>query len=159
MITATPALMRLMASFGVMPLPPAAFSPFAMMKSTPVRFLIFDKDSITAFRPGSPTMSPRNRIRIISGGTSGDVWSGSGTGYQKGGIRVNPMLSARDFIVWEAFWQILDAHSWPREVSSAAHRDDKDRQPTYRTILDWGGSLAAASGFSGIWRVHGAGDR
>ena len=72
---------------------------------------------------------------------------------------MNPMLSAREMALREGFWQILDAHSGQWEVSSAAQGEDKNRQLTYRAILDRGGSFASTSGISGIRRVHGAGDR
>ena len=54
-----------MAIFAVIPRPPAAFSPFTMTKSTPRSLRNTGTDFMTALRPGSPTMSPRNRMRII----------------------------------------------------------------------------------------------
>ncbi len=46
-----------------MPRPPAAFSPLTMMKSRPSSLRNSGKCSITALRPGSPTMSPRKSMR------------------------------------------------------------------------------------------------
>ena len=54
-----------MAILPVIPRPPAAFSPFTMTKSTPRSLRNMGTDLMTALRPGSPTMSPRNRMRII----------------------------------------------------------------------------------------------
>src|SRR2546423_12803135 len=49
----------------VMPRPPAAFSPFTTIKSRPCCSLRSGSRAITAFRPGSPTMSPRKRTFSI----------------------------------------------------------------------------------------------
>ena len=64
-MTATPALSRSMAIFPVIPRPPAAFSPLTTTKSTPLSFKNTGTAAVTALRPGSPTMSPRKRSRII----------------------------------------------------------------------------------------------
>ena len=61
-ITATPARSKSIASFGVMPRPPATFSPFTTTKSITRSFFRMGTVSITARRPGSPTRSPRNKI-------------------------------------------------------------------------------------------------
>src|SRR5260221_11756556 len=47
---------------GVMPLPPAEFSPLAMMTSSPCRARNFGRRILTALRPGLPTMSPMKSI-------------------------------------------------------------------------------------------------
>src|SRR3954469_1785303 len=56
--------MRPIASFGVMPRPPAEFSPFTIAKSTANSCLSFGSRSSTARRPGSPITSPRKRMRM-----------------------------------------------------------------------------------------------
>jgi hypothetical protein len=61
--TAAPARMRLMAIFGVMPRPPAEFSPFTTMKSSLSSSLSSGSSTETALRPGSPTTSPKKRRR------------------------------------------------------------------------------------------------
>src|SRR3954469_7345156 len=66
-MTATPARSRSIVIFGVMPRPPAEFSPFTMTKSTPRSCLYRFTLSVTALRPGSPTMSPRNKMRNMLG--------------------------------------------------------------------------------------------
>src|SRR3974377_2287556 len=65
-MTATPALKRSMVIFPVIPRPAAAFSPLTMTKSTPHACFNFGTISITAFRPGSPITSPRNKSRSIA---------------------------------------------------------------------------------------------
>src|SRR3974390_152136 len=48
---------------GVMPNPPAAFSPFATVNSTPCSFCSSGSRSWTMVRPGRPKMSPTKRMR------------------------------------------------------------------------------------------------
>src|SRR5580698_1438998 len=50
----------------VIPRPAAAFSPLTMTKSISQACLSLGTISITAFRPGSPIMSPRNKSRSIA---------------------------------------------------------------------------------------------
>src|ERR1700682_6530478 len=66
-ITAAPARSRSMLILGVMPRPLAEFSPLTMMKSIPCSSRMCGNDSMTARRPGSPTMSPRKRILMSIG--------------------------------------------------------------------------------------------
>src|SRR5579859_3936276 len=54
---------------GVMPTPPAAFSPFTIVNKGSYVCLSLGIPSETICRPGFPTTSPRNSIRY---------WSGSG---------------------------------------------------------------------------------
>src|SRR5262249_43153798 len=63
--TATPARRRSIVIRPVIPRPAAAFSPFTTMKSTPNSCFSLGNASITAFRPGSPMMSPKNKSRSI----------------------------------------------------------------------------------------------
>src|SRR5438105_2887106 len=49
----------------VMPRPPAAFSPFTTIKSSPCCSFNSGSRAMTALRPGSPTMSPRKRTVSI----------------------------------------------------------------------------------------------
>ncbi len=56
-----------MAIFGVMPLPPAAFSPLTTTKSKQSSVFREGSERMTAVRPGSPTTSPKNNSRIMSG--------------------------------------------------------------------------------------------
>src|SRR5580692_3387576 len=65
-MTATPALNRSMVILPVIPRPAAAFSPLTTTKSTPHACFNFGTISITAFRPGSPITSPRNKSRSIA---------------------------------------------------------------------------------------------
>src|SRR5450432_2218144 len=66
-MTAAPARSRSMLIFDVMPRPLAEFSPLTMMKSIPCSSRRCGNDSMTARRPGSPTMSPRKRILMSIG--------------------------------------------------------------------------------------------
>src|SRR5450432_126144 len=66
-MTAAPARSRSMLIFDVMPRPLAEFSPLTMMKSIPCSSRMCGNDSMTARRPGSPTMSPRKRILMSIG--------------------------------------------------------------------------------------------
>src|SRR5262245_5969767 len=59
-MTATFARKRSVQILGVIPRPFAAFSPFTITKSRPRSSRQRGTASITALRPGSPTMSPRN---------------------------------------------------------------------------------------------------
>src|SRR5271157_1321529 len=65
-MTATPALNRSMVILPVIPRPAAAFSPLTTTKSIPHACFNLGTISITAFRPGSPIMSPRNKSRSIA---------------------------------------------------------------------------------------------
>lgn len=65
-MTWTPAANNSLAILGVIPLPPAEFSPFTMQKSTLCSVVMDEILFITAFLPGSPTISPRKRMRIWS---------------------------------------------------------------------------------------------
>src|SRR5260370_3360346 len=65
-MTATPALNRSMVILPVIPRPAAAFSPLIMTISIPHPCFNFGTISITAFRPGSPITSPRNKSRSIA---------------------------------------------------------------------------------------------
>src|SRR6516164_9970745 len=65
-MTATPARKRSIEIRPVIPRPAAAFSPFTTTKSTPNSFFILGTASITALRPGSPIMSPKNKSRSIA---------------------------------------------------------------------------------------------
>lgn len=56
----TPAAKISDAVSGVIPDPPAAFSPFAITTSTPHRARSRGNSTRTALRPGDPTMSPMN---------------------------------------------------------------------------------------------------
>src|SRR6267142_6907883 len=58
----TPAAKISAAVFGVMPEPPAAFSPFAITKLIARVSRIFGSNSLTTRRPGWPTISAMNRI-------------------------------------------------------------------------------------------------
>jgi len=64
-ITATPDRKRSIEIFGVIPRPAAAFSPFTITKSICRSSLKRRTLSFTAFRPGSPITSPRNKIRSM----------------------------------------------------------------------------------------------
>src|SRR5579884_795422 len=70
----TPALKISCAVAGVMPEPPAAFSPFATTMSTFKSRRKRGTNSFTARRPGSPTMSPMNRIFTASRYCRGSCW-------------------------------------------------------------------------------------
>ena len=57
-MTSTPAEKISPAVLGVMPEPPAEFSPLAMTKSSACCSRNLGSSSLTALRPGWPTMSP-----------------------------------------------------------------------------------------------------
>src|SRR5438874_6734793 len=61
-MTLRPALNSSRAMSGVMPKPPAAFSALPMTRSTPCSLTSRGTWRATVFRPGSPMMSPINRI-------------------------------------------------------------------------------------------------
>jgi len=61
-MASTPWLKSSSAMSGVIPLPPAEFSPLAMMTSRPCACFNLGRSSLTARRPGLPTMSPMNKI-------------------------------------------------------------------------------------------------
>src|SRR5271165_5800160 len=65
-MTATPALNKSMVILPVIPRPAAAFSPLTTTKSIPHACFNLGTISITAFRPGSPITSPRNKSRSIA---------------------------------------------------------------------------------------------
>src|SRR5712692_10239164 len=65
-MTCTPTANNSRATSGVTPNPPAAFSALAMTKSTPRSRTSFGTCRATVFRPGSPTISPMNRIFIYT---------------------------------------------------------------------------------------------
>src|SRR5579863_470244 len=58
----TPASKISVAVLTVIPAPPAAFSPLATTTSTCAAWRILGSSSRTARRPGSPTMSPINKM-------------------------------------------------------------------------------------------------
>jgi hypothetical protein len=60
-MTSTPAEKISSAILGVMPEPPAEFSPLAMTKSRACRSRSWGTSPLTARRPGCPTMSPMKR--------------------------------------------------------------------------------------------------
>ncbi len=64
-IPSTPLFLKLVAILVLIPDPPAAFSPFAMMKSSPWSRRRGRSCSITKFLPGRPTMSPRKAIFMV----------------------------------------------------------------------------------------------
>ena len=66
-MTVAPALSRPIAILGVIPRPPAEFSPLTTTKLTPLSSRIRGIKEATALRPGSPTTSPRKSNRSILG--------------------------------------------------------------------------------------------
>src|SRR5260221_14035066 len=71
---------------GVMPLPPAEFSPLAMMTSSPCRARNFGRRILTALRPGLPTMSPMKSIFTRKNLTAKDAKDTKENGGGKAGI-------------------------------------------------------------------------
>lgn len=63
-MTAIPDRNKSIAILGVIPRPAAEFSPFAITKSISRSRFKLGKRPITALRPGSPTISPKNKILI-----------------------------------------------------------------------------------------------
>ena len=55
---------NLIGNFGVMPKPEAEFSPFAITKSTAFCETSAARFLVTNSRPGEPTMSPMNSMRM-----------------------------------------------------------------------------------------------
>jgi hypothetical protein len=66
-IASTPAPNSSSASFGVMPMPPAAFSPLATTKSGASSSRRPGSSSRSARRPARPTTSPMKRIAVMLG--------------------------------------------------------------------------------------------
>src|SRR5690349_6436733 len=81
--TSAPALKSSSAYFGVMPIPPAAFSPLTTTKSAPSSSRRLPSMVRAARRPAEPTTSPTNRI-VVKTGTVVDL---SPAGHTEGAMQ------------------------------------------------------------------------
>src|SRR6476620_3648587 len=103
-----------------MPNPAAAFSAFAMTKSIRWYSTIAWSPCLTRSRPGRPTMSPMNRIRIMDGYRSGRRSITDGRAIAGGGRTIEPAPEAMRL-------SLAVATDLDRDRRAAAILDFRDR--------------------------------